>query len=526
MKTIDSLFIRMGLTIVALFVVSTTVASLIASHLINRAMFEQSSMHLEAALKSRAIIVEDHYRVAQMQVANLAADPTIVGAVAEFTSGLDRLEQDTGDQGPSPETIKRDIVEFYTSEFANRFERSITIADYLPDAGRERLAQWIYIVENPNPVGKKNDAYTPSVATQYHHAHDKYHTQLNRLLKSFDFYDVYLFDKNAVMVYSSRKETDFATNFNYGPYADTNLADTVRASLGSDRNAVITSDLASYAPSYDEPASFFAAPVFDGQDLIGTVAFQVSNERINRVIADVHGMRNSAETYIVGKDLLMRTDSRFSAASTILQQKVDTEASRAVTNGEAGSIVTPDYRGVSVLSQYRPLNIRGLNWGLLAEIDESEVREPSRSLALRLILMLLLTLATVAAITYTLFKYGVERPLHSLLFTANKIVGGDYSSRTPVTGKDEFSRLAASQNQMAEAVETHIQRLEAALIEVRELKGLLPICAYCKSIRDDDGYFRTVETYLVGKSNLEFTHTYCDQCISIHYAEDVGDRAG
>jgi len=295
------------------------------------------------------------------------------------------------------------------------------------------------------------------------------------------------------MVYSTRKETDFATDFNHGPHAASHLGKTIRAALGSAYNTVLTSD----------------------------VAFQISNEKTNSVVADSHGLRGSGETYIVGTDLLMRTDSRFSDTSTILLQKVDTDASRAVTTGETGSTVTPDYRGVSVLSQYRPLNIDGLNWGMLAEIDESEVREPSNSLTEKLILVLIITLALVAAITYTLFKLCVVKPLASLSFTAGQIANGDYSARTPVSGKDEFSLLAHSQNQMAESVQTHINDLQAALQEVRELKGLLPICAFCKSIRDDDGYFRTVETYLVGKSNLEFTHTFCDQCGPLHYPDSL-----
>ncbi len=520
MRVSDSLFLRLGLTIICLFTLSALLMSWLASHFTNDAMFEQSKMHLEAALTSRATIVEDHYRVTQEQVANLAQTDTIIAATTAFTSGLDQLEADMMGNGPTPEQINADLTAFYTQEFSSRFDRDINVPHYLPKSNAARLAQWIYIVKNPNPVGKKNEGYTPQVTTSYQNAHERFHSQMNRFLKSFDFYDVFLFDKKARLVYSSKKETDFATDFNSGPYAKSNLGDTVRTALGSERHTVFTSDLKRYAASYNEPASFFATPVFDNNQLIGTVAFQLDNKRVNRVISDSHGLRNSGETYIVGSDLYMRTDSRFSDTSTILIQKVDTKASRAVTSGETGSVVTKDYRGVSVLSQYRPLNIAGLNWGMLAEIDESEIHEPAFSLTKKIVPLLIATLAVVSAITYTLFKYGVERPLANITFTARKIVGGDYSARTPVTNSDEFAVLAQSQNQMAEAVQTHINDLEAALKEVKELKGLLPICAFCKSIRDDDGYFRTVESYLVGKSNLEFTHTFCEQCVSVHYPED------
>ena len=526
MQTRDSIFIRLGLTIIFLFSVSALIASWFSTHFTNDAMIEQSKMHLEAALKSRATIVEEHFRVTQMQVGNLAADESIIEATLAFTRGLDQLEGDIRAQGPAPEQVDRELEAYYNTEFAPRFAKEIDVSGYLPETSLERLAQWIYIVKNPNPVGQKNEAYVPSTPTSYHRVHDKFHDKLDRYLRSFDFYDIFLFDENARLVYSARKETDFATNFNLGPYASSNLGNIIRTSLKSPRDSVLTSDVANYAPSYDEPASFFAAPVFSGAERIGAVAFQISNERINTVVADNHGLRGSGETYIVGADLMMRTDSRFSDASTILRQKVDTEAAKAVASGETGSTITDDYRGVSVLSQYRPLDIDGLNWGMLAEIDEAEVRGPSNTLTNRLVSMLLVTLAAVAAITYTLFKLCVERPLAGISFTAKKIIDGDYSARTPVSSKDEFALLAKSQNQMAEAVQTHIGSLEAALKEVRELKGLLPICAYCKSIRDDDGYFRTVETYLVGKSNLEFTHTYCEQCLSIHHPEGKEVKAG
>jgi len=379
MQTAHSLFIRLCLTIICVFAVSAFVGSWLAWHFTNKAMIEQSKMHLEAALKSRATIVEDHFKVTQMQVANLAADSSIIEATQAFTDGLDKLEIDFGEDAATNEKIQSELENYYSTEFASRINRKIETSDYLPQSSLERLAQWMYIVKNPNAVGKKNEAYIPETDSTYQQAHERFHTKLNRYLKSFEFYDVFLFDNNARLVYSTRKETDFATNFNHGPYAASNLGNTIRAALASGHNTVLTSDLEAYAPSYDEPASFFAAPVYSEDTLIGAVAFQISNEKTNSVVADNHGLRGSGETYIVGTDLLMRTDSRFSDTSTILLQKVDTEASRAVAKGETGSTITPDYRDIRVLSQYRPLNIDGLNWGMLAEIDETEVREPSNS---------------------------------------------------------------------------------------------------------------------------------------------------
>jgi PAS domain S-box-containing protein len=56
------------------------------------------------------------------------------------------------------------------------------------------------------------------------------------------------------------------------------------------------------------------------------------------------------------------------------------------------------------------------------------------------------------------------------------------------------------------------EQLERAFAEVRQLQGILPICAYCKSIRNDDNYWQQVEEYLSAHAPVEFTHGICPKC--------------
>jgi hypothetical protein len=56
------------------------------------------------------------------------------------------------------------------------------------------------------------------------------------------------------------------------------------------------------------------------------------------------------------------------------------------------------------------------------------------------------------------------------------------------------------------------QELEAALQDVRELGGLLPICSFCKKIRDDEGYWSQVEEYIQTHTKAQFTHGLCPEC--------------
>jgi DNA-binding response OmpR family regulator len=57
-----------------------------------------------------------------------------------------------------------------------------------------------------------------------------------------------------------------------------------------------------------------------------------------------------------------------------------------------------------------------------------------------------------------------------------------------------------------------VRELEAALAKVRQLQGILPICSYCKKIRDDQNYWQQVEGYISDHSEAEFSHSVCPSC--------------
>jgi len=61
-------------------------------------------------------------------------------------------------------------------------------------------------------------------------------------------------------------------------------------------------------------------------------------------------------------------------------------------------------------------------------------------------------------------------------------------------------------------VADRVKELEAALARVKLLHGLLPICSYCKKVRDDQNYWQQVESYIEGHSEAQFTHGICPEC--------------
>lgn len=66
---------------------------------------------------------------------------------------------------------------------------------------------------------------------------------------------------------------------------------------------------------------------------------------------------------------------------------------------------------------------------------------------------------------------------------------------------------------------TALSELKEALLKVKTLTGLLPICMHCKKIRDDKGYWTQIENYLKDHSEAEFSHSICSDCLDKYYPE-------
>lgn len=80
---------------------------------------------------------------------------------------------------------------------------------------------------------------------------------------------------------------------------------------------------------------------------------------------------------------------------------------------------------------------------------------------------------------------------------------------------NEISRRKAAEEEKGNL----IQELQKALAEVKVLSGMLPICSYCKNIRNDKGYWQGIEEYIKEHSNAEFSHSLCNDCLRKHYPD-------
>lgn len=88
-------------------------------------------------------------------------------------------------------------------------------------------------------------------------------------------------------------------------------------------------------------------------------------------------------------------------------------------------------------------------------------------------------------------------------------------------GEPQVRALEALARQVVDQLELHrvSAQLASALNRIKLMEGLIPICSYCKGIRNDQGYWSTVENFIEQHADVGFTHGICNQCMKQHFPE-------
>lgn len=162
---------------------------------------------------------------------------------------------------------------------------------------QRQTLQRLYITDNPNPTGKKEELESASDGSAYSAAHARYHPYLRTFLRDRDYYDIFLFDTNGNLVYTVFKELDYATNVMNGQWAKTDLGNAFRAARDNPKaGSVAFFDFRPYAPSNDAPASFISTPLLDaGGKLQGVLVFQMPIGRLNGLMQAKSGLGETGE---------------------------------------------------------------------------------------------------------------------------------------------------------------------------------------------------------------------------------------
>ncbi|WP_321279268.1 histidine kinase [Marinifilum fragile] len=193
------------------------------------------------------------------------------------------------------------------------------------------------------------------------------------------------------------------------------------------------------------------------------LAFQINSEIINAIMLDnnpLNGLGKSGEAYLVGKDNWLRSTSRFLEHSK-LPVEASTRGVKLAFQDSTGTSIFKDYRGIKVLSSYSKLNLMGLEWVVLAEIDHQEAMVPIQNygynISYILIVLSLFLLGVVALIANT-----ITAPIRKLRDETEKISSGIYEPVTDIKAEGEILELVEAFNHMTQTIKKQQENLKLA----------------------------------------------------------------
>lgn len=388
------------------------------------ALEQKAINNLVSLRESRAASFKNYLQGIEEDLALIAQSPIVKNALLEFTVGFNAL-------GTSKERSEKTLKEYFNA------------AD---PAG--------------NALGKINSAHN---LYQYQYAHQRHHVWLNLLRDLKGYYDVFLVNAGGDVVYSATKEDDFATNLVTGRWNKTELARTIDGASDTPPNVKsMFADFKRHGPSADAPAGFISEPVYNNGRFIGVIALQMPIDRLNNIMHVTAGMGETGETYIVGQDTLMRSDSRFDKEPSILVTPVNTVAVDRALVGESGYAEMYDYRGIEVLAAYGPFDFKDTRWALMAEMDQAEVYQPIRELGQFIIIVVIITGMSVTLIG-SMAARSVTDPL-SRVRDAFEQFGRDKRKTGDIPGvkrNDELGDIARTFSSVADQVSEFIDEQES-----------------------------------------------------------------
>ncbi|MBW2650868.1 MAG: PAS domain S-box protein, partial [Deltaproteobacteria bacterium] len=216
-----------------------------------------------------------------------------------------------------------------------------------------------------------------------------------------------------------------------------------------------------------------SVPITDGNtdDPAGILVIRFDLDYLNGMMEDRTGLGETGEVYLINRDGYMITPSRFMDDS-ILKQRVDTQKSREWLYNDNHAEKTimhvyEDYHGRRVLGIHH--EIAGMDWCLLAEIDESEAFAPVFRLTYMMFWIVIILLAA-GIIIAMLISGKISRPIVNLLHGTEEIEKGNLDYKVGTSSRDEIGRLSRAFDDMTQNLKKNTTSIDNLNREINERK--------------------------------------------------------
>ncbi len=446
----------------------------------SKGLSEEVYAKLEALRDTKRYGLESFGDTIVSQIITLSQSQDVIRNLKKFKYGYDNYIDETTflnekDTDQRIERLRKELANYYFNEFGQAYrdanpDSNLDIQNLLNSLSPVAVAlQHSYIYSNSAPLGSKHELLS-SGNTTYDSAHKAIHPSISKYLDEFSYYDIFFIDNDGRVIYSVYKELDFATDLNRGPYSNSGLAMAYKQAfkLNNSSDYALT-DYAQYTPSYDAPASFISAPVFDKGNKIGVLVFQIPSNKISEVMSIRSGLGETGESYLVGEDYRMRTDSYknpedFSvSASFKANHKISNEVVEMALTGQSGVIKTRNYLGEKVLTGYTPVRFGNQQWAMLVDIETSEALSALNKFQWIIAFLTVFVIASILCIAIWVAR-GIIKPVKAMQSTMEFVAEqGDFSKRVNLVSEDEIGQSARSFNKMLESIEVVFDQINSVV---------------------------------------------------------------
>jgi methyl-accepting chemotaxis protein len=450
--------------------------------LINDALNESNKNALVSIREQKKQQINNYITFIKGQIKTYASSDLVIAATDELLfSYSDYLsEANFTDDG---------LKQYYKDSFGQQFNKlnsdSVNLDNFIPEKNTTAYSlQTSYLANNPNPIGEKGKLKYAKDASTYGKVHETYHPSFRNYLKEFGYFDIYIVDfEQGDILYSVEKKVDFATNLAEGPYSNSALGLAYKNAKSSPKGTVSFTRFSPYIPEYNKPTAFISSPIYDGDSPLGVLIFQIPVNRISTIMTNSGewekvGLGQTGETYIVGSDSTLRSESRLfvenkneylqtmtrlnqteSASKAILLettvgiQQAHSQAVELALNGETGFIEFNNELGDKILSAYTYIESAGERWALIANINKKEAFATYEELKDSLIWTSLITVVVFLLLGSGLGQIvagRISKHISRLSEAMDDISkgDGDLTSHIDYDGNNEFGDISTSFNEI------------------------------------------------------------------------------
>ncbi|UTJ07203.1 methyl-accepting chemotaxis protein [Arcobacter roscoffensis] len=433
MKKASISFKLMSLIVGSLLILSIIMLSISITESIRHSE-EEKLAQLKSITEAKKQHVSSYFKNIAGLITSTANSASTQDAMKEFIKGFYTMNAQSGGEINMAD-VKKEISSHYDNLYIKDINFNLpniqskrSTSEYLPKNANGILAQYMFIVKNEEKIGEKNKLTQSNLFfNNYAFAHIRYHETFNEILKKFSLADIFLVDVQGNIVYSTFKEKDFGTNLKNGPYSNSSIAKINEKAYSLKKGETAFSDFKPYEPSYNSPASFIAAPIFNNQNTrVGNLIIQIPTKVIDGIMNfdgkyKEAGLGESGNSFLIASDYKMRNNHRHlktfdaeyvkKSGTTIGLYEIKNEAISKALKNESGGILLENNEGKKILSAYSGLKVFGQQWGVISQIDEEEALQDIVKINIILASISFVVLLVIIFISVLLLRNSIIKPL-------------------------------------------------------------------------------------------------------------------